>query len=333
MKAMMSRNRVQVFSVRCSVWSQSLFWKVLMLVLAVFLTACGGPRAGSRPEVRKDAYYHRMITSGHGAFERGDISRAAELYENALIRAQLMDRPEKIGASAYNLALSRIALGALDEGRGLLQEARAELLRAGESGVDTLIAEAEVTRRLGDTEAALQLTDEAVAALEGVRARAMRVQLHALRALLALDRDDAETAVEELALAERPVRRATPLRLCARLAEVQGRLYLQEGEARLAAQEFDLETMYYRNDGRFPDMARAMARAAAAYHEAGDSAMAARHYYRAARHHAAAEQPVDALRLVEQALPALEAADDPDLAARVTALFEELTKTVKNKRE
>ena len=314
-------------------WNWNLPWVIPVLVFTLFVTACGGPRPATRPAVQRDAYYHRMITSGHGAFQRGDISRAAELYENALVRAQIMDRPEAIGSSAYNLALCRIALGDLKEGRDLLRKARVELRRAGESGLDTLLAEAEVTRRLGEAEAAWTLTDEAVVALEGIRARHERIQVHSLRALLALDRDDVENATDELALAERQVRRDTPFRLQARLAEVRGRLHWAGDDPVLAAQEFDQEAMHYRNEGRFQDMARAMTRAAAAYDKADDQGLAADRFYRSARHYAAAGDPVEALKLVERALPSLEQAEDPALEQRVAALFEKLTETVKDKRE
>ena len=339
MKCRAPRAGDTVFSIPCSVERVAgkrvarMLNAAPMLALVLLLSACGGPRPASRPAVRDDAYYQRMITSGHGAFQRGDIGRAAELYENAFIRAQIMDRPAEVGSSAYNLALCRIALGDLEEGRDLLRAARIELRRAGESGVDTLIAEAEVTRKLGDVDAAWQLTDEAVQALEGVRARAVRLQVHSLRALMALEQNQPEKATEELTLAERHIRRDTALRLLARLAEVNGRLLLAGGETRLAAQEFDLETMYYRNEARFSDMARAMSRAASAYQEAGDHAVAVDRYYRAARHYAADGSPVEALRLVEKALPSLEGADDPEWAGRLTALFEKLTETVKIKGE
>lgn len=303
------------------------------LTLILMFTACSGPRAAERSEVRRDAYYHRMITSGQNAFLRGDISRAAELYENALSRAQIMDRPAAIGASAYNLALCRIALGEWVAGRDLLREARIELRRAGESGVDTLIAEAEVAHQMGDVEAARTLSDEAAQALEGLRAHEMRMQLHSLRALMALERADAEAATEELALAERQKRRDTPLRLLARLEEVRGRRLLADEEPRLAAQAFDLETMYYRNEGRFSDMARAMTRAADAYRDANEHAFAADRYYRVARHYAADGQPVAGLRFVERALRSLEEIDDAELARRVALLFEELSAAVKKMEE
>lgn len=322
MSAVRSGNFGDGFRVRGSGFS-------VLLALALLLAGCGGPRSATGPAVKRDAYYHRMITSGHAAFERGDIGRAAELYENAWVRARMMDRPAEIGASAYNLALCRIALGNMESGRDLLREARAELRRAGESGVDTLIAEAEVERRLGDQEAAWTLTDEVLEALDRLRARAFRVQTHSLRVLIALDRGDPETATKELALAEREVRRDTAPRLNARLAESRGRLRLAEGRVLQAAQAFDEETLFYRDEGRYPDMARAMVRAAAAYQEGGDVWMAVDRFYRAARHYAASGETVVALRLIERALPDMEAVNDVTMEQRVARLFEDLSESVK----
>lgn len=313
-----------VFSVQCSV-----FGKVLLVAFAFLLTACGGPRAASGPSIKRDAYYHRVITSGHAAFQRGDLSRAAELYENGLVRAQVMDRPAEIGASAYNLALCRVALGDLEQGRELLREARMELRRAGESGVDTLIAEAEVERRLGDNDAAWNLTDEVLASLRGIRAREWRIQTHALRALIALDRDDHSVAEEELSIADGDVQRTTPLRLRARIAEGRGELFLARGEVLPAAKQFDSEAMFYRDEGRYTDMVRALVRAGAAYQAGSDHWMAADRYHRAARHYAAHDRTVEALRTLERALPSLEEIDDPLLARRVALLFENLAESVK----
>ncbi len=306
---------------------------ILLPAFALLLTACGGPRSATGPAVKRDAYYHRMITSGHAAFERGDIGRAAELYENAWVRSQIMDRPAEIGASAYNLALCRVALGDLESGRNLLREARVELRRAGESGVDTLIAEAEVERRLDNREAAWVLTDDVLEALDRLRARALRMQTHSLRALIALERGDHEAAAKERALAEREAPRDAPPRLRARLAEVRGHVLLAEEYPLLAAKAFDEETLFYRDAGRYPDMVRAMQRAAAMYQKGGDHWPAADRFYRAARHYAADGKAVEALQLIERALPDLEAAGDEDMERRVAVLFENLSESVKSKEE
>ena len=297
---------------------------VLLCLLASMASGCRSPR----PDVdaaRPDPYYQRMITSGHAAFERGDIGRAAELYENAWTRAQVMDRPVAIAASAYNLALCRIALGDLYEGRALLQTSQHASQQAGRDDSDARIAEAEVTRRMGDSKTAWDLTDSLLAVLEGRRARSQRVQLHTVRALIALEEDDVSTAQEEWEQAENDLRRDTPARLQARAAEVQGRIRQARGELLNAAGAFDRETELYRNAGRFPDMARAMIRAADAYHSAGQDVDAVNRYYRAARHFAAEDQPVEALRQIEKSLPLLEQINDPALEKRVGRLVEQLS--------
>lgn len=302
---------------------------VLWAALAVVLCAGCGRTKPARPVVRDDAYYDRMLISGHAAFERDDIERAADLFENAWVRAQVMDRPAALGVSGFNLALVHILRGEYEAGQALLQQARTELERAGENAAHTWVAEAEVLQRLQQPEAAWAATETALAELGSRRDRPARMQVHALRALLALERDEPETAQAELDLAERQWRRDTPWQLRARAEEARGGLLLQRDEWAAAGAAFDQEALYYGHAGRFTDMARALARAAAAYQADGDDRAAVDRYYRAARHHYALNRPEPALRLIEQALPSLEACEDPELERRLARLFENLRAAVK----
>lgn len=303
--------------------------RLVCVALLALVAGCRSPAPVSGPAEVRDAYFHRMITSGHAAFQRGDIARAAELYENAWIRAQVMDRPALLAASAYNLALCRIALGDLDEGLNLLRSAYAEMARMGDPGVDALIAKAEVLRRLSRSDEAWQVS---ATLLAQSAPRTLRLQNHSLRALMALDANDGETARAELEQARRQVRRQTPLRLQARLAEAEGRFAVYNQDLQAAADAFDRAALLYRDEGRFADMARALAEAAALHARLSDRAAAVDRYFRAARHHAAAEEPVLGLRLLDAALQLVEESEDLIDGARLLDLFEELQESVKNQR-
>lgn len=299
------------------------------LLAVILLTGCGTARPAREPAEARDAYYHRMITSGHAAFERGDLARAAELYENAWVRAQVMDRPTALGTAAYNLALVKVALGDWTEAHRLLRAARAELERAGDPTAETWVLEAEVLRHLNQHDQAWALTDEALEQFGGQRGfRSGEIQLRTLRALLALEQDNVERARPEFDRANALRTRGTPARLRARLAEVHGRLAWAADDPLAAAEAFDAEAQYYRAEGRFPDMARALVRSGQAYEAAQEWETAADRYVRAARHFMARDQRPEALRWLERAIPVVEQANNPELTRRVADLLEGVMHTM-----
>ncbi len=293
------------------------------LLCGWLVVGCGTPRPAREPDPMPDPYFQRMITSGHAAFERGDVVRAAELYANAWTRAQVMDRPQAMGAAAHNLALCNIALGHWPEAQRLLRAARAELERGGEPVIDTWVLEAEVLRHLGQTDLAWDATEEALTRIDGRRAwRTAEIQVRSLRALMALDQDDPTTAQAEFERAESILFRRAGRRVQARLAEVRGRLAWANDDPARAAEAFDEEARLYRVDGRFPDMARALHRAGRAHERTEAPATAADRYFRAARHYAARANDAEALRLLERALPLLKTVEDPELTTRIADLVE-----------
>ncbi len=301
---------------------------VALLFVMGGLLGCSSPHAGNgRSDEVLDAYHNRMMTSAHAAFARGDIGRAAELYERAWTRARLADRPVAIGASAYNLALCRIALGETTAVPELLAEAVLELQRAGEATFDVRLVQAEHRRATGDAEGAWAITEDL---LDDGPPRAMRVQTLALRALLALEMDEVEAAREEWQQAERQGRRVRDERLAARLAEIEGYLAQAEDEVDVAAAAFDREALHYRNIGRYADMARALARAADAWMVAGEPDKMLDRSYRAARHFAAAAHWTESLQLLDRALPALESDQvDDAMIGRFAALVDEVAAAMK----
>lgn len=308
----------------------ALFALVATVVLSG--TGCGTTRPRT-PGIAPDPYFERVIASAGAAFERGDVERAATLYESAWQRARAMDRPEAIGMAAYNLALCRIALNQPTEGRALLEEVRAEWGRAGVSLIDALLVEVEAARHMGDEEGAWELSEEALGLLEGRRERLARVQVHAMRSVLATEREHVDIAEEELALARSALRRDTPFPLRARVAEAEGRARAAVCEPQEAASAFDREARYYRDAGQFTDMAVALTRAARSWQMADAHAAAADRFYRAARHYAATGQSARALGLMQEALVSLEILDEDGAEVqRSMRLIEEISDSVKQHR-
>lgn len=296
-------------------------WMVIAVVIA---TGCRSPSV-TQERVVPDAFYNRVSVSARAAFQRGDIPRAEELYEQALDRARAMDRASEIGMAAYHLAICRIALGEVADGMALLREADRALERTGEDRVPVWIAEAEAAQLVGDRETASARLEQALQTLDRRREWAWRAQIHVLQALITIDEDRWAEAEEALASAEASVRRDTPPRLLARIAEVQGRILLHAGAMLEAATAFDREADLYRDAARFTDMTRARSRAAQAFARAGEHAEAAERFYRAARSFHSLDLPDAALRQIEQALVSLEQVEAEDLAARVAQLVQDLS--------
>lgn len=304
------------------------------LLCSLILAGCGTAQPAREPAPTPDAYFQRMITSGHAAFERGDVARAAELYANAWTRAQIMDRPAAMGAAAYNLALCKIALGEWTAAQRLLQAARTELTRINDPAIDTWVLEAEVLRHLKQPEAAWAATEAALTRIDGRRAERMaEIQVRTLRALMALEQADLDTAQAEWDRAEAILPRRPGRRVPARLAEVQGRMAWANDDPAAAAAAFDAEADFYRADGRFPDMARALQRAGRAHERAVTPDQAADRYFRAARHHAASGNAAKALHLLEQAQPLLDTVAEPDLTARIADLMEHIMSVLEDDHE
>ncbi len=277
------------------------------LGVGLFLVGCGGPGGAGRPEPYSDPYFTRVMTSGHAAFERGDIARAAELYQRARVRAERADRDDWLLASAYNAALAHHLLGDSARAREGLSTAQTAALALDDPAVDVRLLFAEL--EWND-----QRVDAAWALLEGLMdaslTRPHRVQVHSLRALIALDTGDVEQARQEIAAAEHQLRRSTAWRLRARVAEVNGRIAWREEASAQAAAHFDDEAYYYQQDGRFEDRARAQLRAAEAHLAADDPMTAVDRYLRAARHFAAGDEQVLALQSARSALTGLERVED-----------------------
>jgi len=299
---------------------------IMLILIAGWLTACSGPKAGSVSVQPRDAQYQRITASAHGAFQRGDIERAAVLFEQAYQRAHVMDRSSAIADSAYHLAICRIALGDTAAAMPLLDESRWERQAAGQSIVPALLAQAETARIAGQGEKAWILTEEA---LTHTRDREERTQLHGLRALLALESDDFETATSERIAAQRAASRSASPRLLARLAEIDGRLALRQGNTVAAATAFEREAAGYAQAGRYTDMARATVRAAAAYAAGGANEQAVDAYFRAARHYAAAGDPLLALTTIKTALPLVSELESDVWAGRMALLVDQVSEAVK----
>jgi hypothetical protein len=131
-----------------------------------------------------------------------------------------------------------------------------------------------------------------------------------LKGRIACDARDAAGAAAALGAARRVAVQVPDPLSQARLAELSGRVELLTGNPAKAAPEFDREASLLRSARSYSEMTRALARAASAYKDAGDSRLAAERFFRAGRSAFGQGNGAEARKLLRAAIDAAEAAGD-----------------------
>jgi tetratricopeptide (TPR) repeat protein len=295
---------------------------VAALLLLAVAAGCASPKA----EDRTDPEVKRMAALGHGAFERGRVDQASELYNRALERARLIDDPVEIARNAYNLAACQTMNGQYGVARALLAEARGAYLRMDEAvPPDVWLLEARIARYQGQRDKARELTDKAFRALARAASAETEAQLHLLSADLACDAGDYDKALSQWLEARDVAGRDPEAQLYGLMAGVRGRIYDGQGKSALAAGEYDEAVKAWQQAGAYGEMARSLQRAGAAYTLSGDRAAAADRYFRSARSLRAQGAHQQARALWEKARAAAEQAGDPALRQRIDSFQDEFS--------
>jgi tetratricopeptide (TPR) repeat protein len=238
------------------------------------LVGCATPPTAPR----KDKELSRASDLARAAFEAGAAAKAIDLYKEALNRAHAMDDATEIGNAAYNLALSQIILGQLDQASVSLVEAKAAFQRSGSNPADVLLLEATVAQRHGKLEQALSLADQVLSASPDENDL---FQATLLKGTIACQQDDPARARTALAEADKHHIANAPL-LAAR-ERLAGNIFLLEGNPAEAAAAFDRAAALFQKANHYRDMALTLRRAGEAYQEAGDTQRAQDRLFRAQR--------------------------------------------------
>ncbi len=249
----------------------------LLIVISLLTSAgCGSrPTAPSGPPVDKDL--ERTNRAARTAFENGRIQQAAALYRQTLERAYLRDDLTAAIDAKYNLALCLTLLQFDREALELVKQAVEELTAAGRPvPPDILLLKATIRYRLGQSQAAWQLTEDI---FNGTKAISSEVQSKTrfLRGLIANDRGDTailSTEISALAKSDSPVVRADREELIGHLAMMERRW----NEAVLA---FDEAAALRRQVLDYRGMVKVLAKAGEASERAGRLVPASRRYLRA----------------------------------------------------
>ena len=287
-----------------------------LAALALGLAAgCASPPA---PQFT-DADWVSHVTTGRGAYERGDYRRGAEAYARAEQRARALDDAEALAVAAVNRATCLLAAGQADEARAGVDEAlgdprvsparRAELTVA---GARADVALGQIDEALASVEAALKLEPEPVLRAQALLARGAEE--------LAREKPDAaEKALSEDMAAKEWER--LPASLRAERAVLRARIAAAENQPAEAAARQDEVAALWKKAGRLPDMARALAEGGRQAQAAGDGAGACDRFYRAARSLWAQDLRPEAVRALEEGISCAEKLKDEAVGKRLADLF------------
>ncbi len=292
-----------------------------ILAAGLFLGGCATPQ----PVERTDPELKRKASAARAAFEAGDIRRASDLYQEALMRARTTGDAEDIGTHAYNVALCQVLLGRHERALEFLRQAHYEMDRAEMDMVPLRLVEAEVFLALQRDGEARWSAERAV---EHARSPEHRTHARLLLALMELNAGNTDAARGEYRQARRHAREAS-LPVQARTEEVLARIGLAEGNHVEAAISYDRAAELYRRAGQYREMSRMWIRAGESYEATGKDAAAGYRYFRAARSLFGRNETVEALRIVERAVETAERAQDSRLAEEIALLFREISNAVK----
>ena len=251
---------------------------VLFILLLLAGGACGSRQAPPAPTAVDEEFVLTSHAAGR-AFGKGAYVRAADLYRQALARAYTRDDRGAIVDTQCNLAMVLLRLGALEEARAAVDDAKAELARA-EQGVPAhlLLLEATVLYRTGQMAAAWDINEQLLAGAAEAESGGM-TNAQFLRGLLAAERGDEERLRESIVAIEK----ANDPALRADHAELRGYLAMAERHWDEAVQAFDTTAELRRDSLDYISMIRALAKAGDASERRGRQRAAAVYYLRAGR--------------------------------------------------
>ena len=286
-------------------------------VAAVAVAWAAGCAAPPAPRFT-DADWVSHVTTGRGAYERGDYRRAADAYGRAQQRARALDDADALAISAVNRATALVAAGQAADALAGLDEALADARIEPARRAELLVAAARAEQARGQPAAALE---RVAAALKLAPAPALRAQALLAQSGAELAQDDSAAATR--ALAEMPAKAwaALPESLQAEQAEMRAAIAAAEKKPKDALARQDEAAALWKAAGRLPEMARALAAAGRQALAADDLAGAVDRFYRSARSLWAQGLRPEALRTLEEGVVVAERLDDESVAKKLGELF------------
>ena len=297
----------------------------LLLLFICVAAGCGTP-----PPVTTsvDAELDRSNSAARAAYERGALSEAATLYEQALSRSRAMDDPQEVADAAYNLAACLMGFNDLDRARLLLHEAEWELAKITKNADDVLLLEAKIARQQGKNAEALSLTDRLISQPRRKGEPGPPVGVDLLRGRLALDRHDVGAAIREWGAASAANAAHKGKRDDLATAGIFGltaEIGIEQKMPGPAATAFEMQALMLEAAADYSGMGMALGHAGTAYLAAGARAPAADRLYRAARCLFSLGNTVQATKFLNTASKAAEAAKSSSISGLIHGLQEEMS--------
>jgi tetratricopeptide (TPR) repeat protein len=267
-----------------------------VIALVVAISACGS-RQVPQATAPVDEGFELTSRAAGAAFSKREYGRAADLYRQALKHAYARDDREAIVDTQYNLAVALLRLGSVEEAQAVVNDAKAELSRAGQAApAHLLLLEATILYRVGQTAAAWDISEQILAGTAEVASGVM-AKTQFLRGLMAAERGDKARLQEAVAAIEQ----ANHPDLRADHAELRGYLAMTEGHWEAAVQGFDAAAELRREFLDYASMIRALAMAGEASERGERQRAAAVFYLRAGRSASQLGRTPEALRWLMRA--------------------------------
>jgi tetratricopeptide (TPR) repeat protein len=299
-------------------WARAVTWVVVL----IFLSApygCGSQQTARQgPPVDRDL--ERTNRAARIAFDNGRIQQAANLFRQALERAQLRDDLAAAIDARFNLAVCLTLLQSDQEALALVLQAREDLSRAGQPVTnDLLLLEATILYRQGELDKAWHITENILQTTDGISSP-VQSKIHFLRGLIANDRSDwvkLRLEINALGKPNSPALRADQ-------QELIGHLSMAERNWDEAVLAFDEAAALRRQILDYRGMVKALAKAGEAYERRGRPVPAAQRLLRAGQSAARQGDSRQARLWLDRAARLAEQGGDGELAQEARLQLAEL---------
>lgn len=277
---------------------------------AMLLAGCAAPKAQFT-----DADWVSHTTTGRGCYERGDYRRGADAFARAQQRARALDDADALAVSAVNRAVCLLATGQPEAARQGVSEALADARVSPDRQAELRVAAARA-------EVALGRADEALARVEVVRklipSPPLRAQAALAQSAAWLAKGDSAAAAKTLAIVGW---QKLPLSLRAEYAARRAEIAAAEKRPAEAVRLQDKAAALWKETGRLPEMARALAEAGQQAKAAGNPTAACNRFFRAARSLWAQGLQPEAVRVLEEGIACAEQVGDEKVVKQMADLF------------
>lgn len=290
-----------------------------VLLMALLAAGCAAPKAQFT-----DADWVSHVTTGRGAYERGDYPRGADAYGRAQERARALDDADALAVAAVNRAVCLLADGRAQEALDAVREAQADGRVAKDRQAELQVVGARAALALGKPDEAMAFL---AVVLKSNPPELLRAQALLTEGAVHLAGNDPAAATQALfsGLSEKAWA-GLPASLRAEQAELLGRIATAQDRSGDAVARWDEASQLWKKAGRLAEMARALAEAGRQAKAAGKLPEACDRFYRAARSLWAQGLGPEAVRTLEEGVNCSEDVQDEVVGRRMA----ELVVTFKN---